>query len=194
MTAAHDPGPAAARDPSRAAQPPRDPLAFERLYSQLLELARARWRREPISHTLQATAVANEVFLRLRDFDPAALPDELAVRRYLAGAVRNFLFEYARRREAEQRGGGWTRTDLDDVIEVVEHRVGSNASELDEVLEALGESHPEAAEVVHLRFFAGLTFEQIGQAMGRTSRQVERLWLDGREWLRQRLEAGRRPR
>ncbi len=151
------------------------------VYDGLRKLAAAKLAREKVGQTLDATSLVHEAFLRLvggqtfdgqRHFFAAA-----------AEAIRRILVEQARRRRALKRGGANLREDLDP------DRFAAPAPDdellaLHEALDRLEEAHPEKAELVKLRYFAGLTADQAAKALGLSSSTADRNWAYARAWLR----------
>jgi RNA polymerase sigma factor (TIGR02999 family) len=171
-----------------------DGQASERLlplvYDELRRLARAHMANERSDHTLQATALVHEAYLRLvgeanprwdshRHFFSAA-----------AEAMRRILIEYARGRNTAKRGGQRKKLDLPDG----EAAPASPAIDwddvlsLDEALAKLAEESPARAELVKLRYFAGLSIEEAAQAMNISTTTAKRYWVIARAWLFKELE------
>ena len=155
------------------------------LYKDLNALARAQLRNERPGHTLQTADLVHETYLRIAG--PGA-GDWYGRRHFFsaaAEAMRRILIEHARRRLAMKRGGEQRRVSLSDVNEV------SIASEenpedllaLDDAIRRLDEQDPRAAEIVRLRFFAGLSVEETANALEISERTVKREWAVARAWL-----------
>ena len=160
-----------------------DPHAAEQLlplvYDELRKLAAAQMAGEKPGQTLDATALVHEAYLRLvgeqrfenrRHFFAAA-----------AEAMRRILVENARRRAASKRGGGWQRLPLDDAQRLTEAPEGLIA--LHEVLDQFTAMAPARAELVKLRFFAGLTMPEAAATLNISLATAERWWLYARTWL-----------
>jgi RNA polymerase sigma factor (TIGR02999 family) len=153
------------------------------VYKELRRLAAHRMARESPSHTLQPTALVHEAWLRL-------LKPEEVVRfqngdhfvATAAEAMRRILVESARRKKRLKHGGNLKRVDVDDV-EVALPLPADEVIALDEALDRLAKVDKRSAEVVQLRFFTGLTHEQIAEELGTSLRTVERLWKFARAWL-----------
>jgi RNA polymerase sigma factor (TIGR02999 family) len=164
-----------------------DPNAARELlplvYNELRKLAAARMANEGPGHTLQPTALVHEAWLRLTDNDPNA---QFANRAHFfaaaAEAMRRILVDRARRKSAGKRGGGWERINLDR-IEIAADADDDTLLLVSESLEKLAQEEPKAAEIVKLRFFAGLTLEQAGRVLGFTERTAKRHWAFARAWL-----------
>lgn len=156
------------------------------VYHQLRELAARKMRSEQAGHTLQATALVHEAYLRLVG-DAAREPGMHWDGRWhffaaAAEAMRRILVENARRRGRAKRGGGLKRVDLDPA-QLTVAEPPDDLLALDEALEALAAKHPDKAELVKLRYFAGLTIEQAAEALGTSVRTAGRDWAYARAWL-----------
>jgi RNA polymerase sigma factor (TIGR02999 family) len=157
------------------------------VYDRLRELARRRMRAERPDQTLQATALVHEVYLRLVDRD--------AVQRWdsrwhfyaaAAEAMRRILVERARRRGRLKRGGTMKRVELDPA-ELTVDEPPEELLALDEALDRLAERHPEKAQLVKLRYFAGLTIEEAAASLGVGTSTADRHWAFARAWLYRRM-------
>lgn len=168
-----------------------DPAASEELlplvYEDLRRLAARELQREPSGNTLQPTALVHEAWLRLVDqqYEP-----QWNHRGHFyaaaAEAMRRILVENARRKQTLKRGGDRAR----DALEVDRLPVASSRPEilaLNEALSKLAAARPELAQLVSLRYFAGLTMEQAAKAMGLSLRTAERNWTYVRAWLLEEL-------
>jgi len=167
------------------------PRAAEELiplvYDELRQLAAHQMAREEPGQTLQATALVHEAYLRL----VRCGNHEWENRRHFFGAaaeaMRRILVENARRKQRLKRGGSLER----DEIELGELPMPSPSEEVlavDEGLDRLTEVHPQAAELVKLRFFVGLTLEQSAEVLGIGRRTADNLWAFARSWLYRRLQ------
>jgi RNA polymerase sigma factor (TIGR02999 family) len=145
-------------------------------------------RGERADHTLQATALVHEAWLRLADHQNADWRDRAHFFAAAAEAMRRILIDNARRAGAEKRGGGRERVTLGALESEVEAEP-VEAAELAEALVRLEQHDPRAAEVTRLRFFAGLSVEDTARALGITPRTVHREWTYARarlfEWVRE---------
>lgn len=155
------------------------------VYEELRRLAAVRMANENASHTLQATALVHEAYLRLVDVDQ---PDSWQGRGHFfasaAEAMRRILIERARRKQRVRHGGGHQRIDLDEgVIPLGDRDPDQRLLELNEALERLERVEASRAEIVKLRYFAGLTVPQAAQAMGISVSTAERYWRFARAWL-----------
>jgi RNA polymerase sigma factor (TIGR02999 family) len=159
------------------------------VYEELRRLAAGKLAREPSGLTLQPTALVHEAYLRLLGGGP---PEGWDGRGHFfaaaAEAMRRILVEAARRRKAEKRGGGRSRVDLDEAV-LVRSRSPDELLELDDLLDQLATVNARAAEVVKLRFFAGLTGDQAADLLGVSPRAADSLWAYARAWLFERMHA-----
>jgi RNA polymerase sigma factor (TIGR02999 family) len=164
------------------------------VYDRLRDLARRRLRCERSDQTLQATALVHEAYLRLVDRD--------AVQHWnsrwhfyaaAAEAMRRILVEKARRRGRLKRGGAMKRVELD-AAELTVNEPPDELVALDEALGKLTERHPEKAQLVKLRYFAGLTIEEAATALGIGTSTADRHWAFARAWLYRRMAEGDPPR
>jgi RNA polymerase sigma-70 factor, ECF subfamily len=167
-----------------------DVAALDRLiplvHDELRRVARSHFRREHPGHTLQATALVHEVYLRLVDVDRMTLNSRTHFFAVAARLMRQILVDHARRKAADKRGGGATMLSLDDVSPV--SRASSvDVLALDEALDALSSRDSRQCRVVELRFFAGLSIDEAAEALGISAATVEREWAMAKAWLYQRL-------
>ena len=154
------------------------------VYDELRELARRNLANEPAGLTLQATALVHEAYMRL-GADPAARWDSR--RHYFAAAaiaMRRILVERARRHAGPRRGGGRARIPLEDAEMAADAPAPVDWLALDDALAALERQDPELAELVSLRYFAGLNIDQTAQALGISPRTVDRNWKVATAFLR----------
>jgi len=165
-----------------------EPQAAEKLlplvYDELRKLAAARLAQEKPGQTLQATALVHEAYVRLvgthqQDWDNRGHFFAAA-----AEAMRRILVDNARRKRTAKHGGGNTRVELDRLSHclAVDSR-GEELLALDEALEKLSQEDPRKAELVKLRFFAGLTLPEAAQTLGISLATAERYWAYARSWL-----------
>jgi RNA polymerase sigma-70 factor, ECF subfamily len=166
-----------------AAMPP-EPVDFnlEQVYETLHAIARYRLADEQRGHTLQATALVNEAYIKL-SADPAVFQLERS-RFYLlaAAAMRRILIDHARTKNRVKRGGGNKREILD-VAHLAFDDDPSLTLSLHDAIRRLEEVDADAARVVDLRFFAGLTIEETAEVLGVSDRSVKRDWQFARAWL-----------
>lgn len=165
-----------------------EPLAqyMPLVYDQLRQLATRRLREERAGHTLQPTALVNEVYLKFqnqRELDVQGRTHFLAL---AASALRQVLVDHARAHNSRKRGGGAVLVALDESAAITE-RNEQDLLDLHRALEKLQALDPLEARVVELRFFAGLTEAEIGREMGRSERWVRDQWTHAKAWLRREL-------
>ncbi len=155
------------------------------IYQELHRLARSYMRRERPEHTLQATALIHEAYLRLahEEVDWSSRQHFIGV---AAHVMRRVLVDYARAHNAECRGGGLKRVELEDGLAVSVERIDEVLT-LDEALDRLAQANPRQARVVELRYFGGLSVEQIAPLLGIAPRSVKRDWALARLWLHREL-------
>src|SRR5262245_27891561 len=157
------------------------------LYTELRKLAAARLSRENPDHTLQATALVHEAYLRLvGPTDRHGWDNRGHFFAAAAEAMRRILVESARRKNRVRHGGGRHRVELDEALEMAQSRPEALIA-LDEALERFAAIDPEAARLVHLRFFTGASMPEAAAALGMTLRTAERNWTYARTWLRRAL-------
>ncbi len=173
-----------------SAQGSAAPAATERLfnlvYDELRSIAGAYMRRERAEHTLQATALVHEAFLRLVDQTHIQWQNRAHFMGIAARAMRQILIDHARRKSTEKRGGGWERVTLDEGAEAGSE-LGLNVLELDEALSRFAALDDRAARVVELRVFGGMTVEESAHVLGVSPRTVNNDWSVARMWLTREL-------
>jgi RNA polymerase sigma factor (TIGR02999 family) len=169
-----------------------DPAAAEQLlplvYDELRRLAAGKLNREKPGQTLDATALVHEAYLRLVDVEQA---QQWNSRGHFfaaaAEAMRRILVENARRKQALKRGGDQARQPLDEV-EMAVPEVSDDLLALDEALSQLAVEDPQAAELVKLRYFSGLTVKQAADLLGISPRSADFLWTYARAWLLEKIQ------
>ena len=160
------------------------------VYDELRALASGQLRRERESHTLQPTALVNEVYLRLVDQEGAALEDRSHFLALAGRVMRRILVDHARRRNAEKRGAGQTLVSLEAGLDAEEANPSAGLLDVlafDEALRTLEELDERKARVVELRYFSGLTMDEVAESLGVSKRTAEGDWFFARAWLRARL-------
>jgi RNA polymerase sigma factor (TIGR02999 family) len=170
-----------------------DPAALDRLvplvYDELRRVARGHLQREPPGHSLQATALVHEVYLRLVDVDRMTLESRTHFLAVAARLMRQILVDHARRKRADKRGGGVTMMSLDEVSPAAPTS-SVDVLALDQALDALSSLDVQQCRVVELRFFGGLNIDEAAEALGVSTATVEREWAMAKAWLYQRLSSG----
>ena len=174
-----------------------DPQAADQLlplvYEELRKLAAQKLAQEKPGQTLQATALVHEAYLRLLDSDRAQ--DWNSRGHFFAAAaeaMRRILVDNARRKRAVKRGGDQVRVELDQ-LEIAASESSDGLVALDEALTHFTLVDPKAAELVKLRYFAGLTGKQAAEVLGVSPRTADSLWAFARAWLLQRIQGGESP-
>lgn len=160
---------------------------YEAVYAELRRVAGAQLRHEGPGHTLQPTALVNEAYLRLT---PGAAGWEN--RRHFFGAaaeaMRRILVDHARQRQAQKRGAGAERVTLSG-IDLPAATAGVDLLEIDEALTQLGVERPRLAQLVTLRYFAGMSIEEVAEALEISPATAKRDWAFARAWLQERIES-----
>ena len=163
-----------------------DPEAAEQLlplvYDELRKLASAKMAQQSPGQTLQATALVHEAWLKLTGNETSTWRNRQHFFRAAAEAMRHILVDRARAQQRAKRGGGLVPINLEDV-DVATNAEPDTLLLVDEAVQRLAAEHPDNAELVKLRFYAGLTIEQTAQAMGLSEKTVKRHWIHARAWL-----------
>ena len=171
-----------------------DEAAFERLvpmvHAELRRIARRQMGHERHDHTLQATALVNEAYLKLIDIEKVKWQDRAHFFAMSSRIMRRVLIDFARARGYQKRGAGARRVTLD------EGRVGAavrgaDVLALDEALESLAKIDPRKSQVVEMRCFGGLSIEETAEALGVSVRTVKRDWTMAKLWLQRELKKNR---
>jgi RNA polymerase sigma factor (TIGR02999 family) len=151
------------------------------VYDELRRLADRYLRRERADHTLQATALVNEAYLRLVDQN---VPWQNRAHFFGVAAemMRRILVDHARSHQAQKRGSGGVKLSLDEAINMSDERAADMIA-LDEALTALAEFDPQKSRIVELRFFAGLSIEETAKVLGIGTATVIRQWRMAKAWL-----------
>lgn len=160
-----------------------DREAFDRLfplvYDELRALAGRQLRRESPGHTLEATALVHEAYVKLAVPEGAGWSDRAHFFAIASRAMRQVLVDHARRRGARKRGGAWARTTLSGKPLGLD----TDPEELLALDAALEGLEPRQRQVVEMRFFGGMTEEEVAEALGVSDRTVRREWVRARAWL-----------
>jgi len=158
------------------------------MQGELRQIARHRRRRGSVGETLSTTALVNEAYLRFASspelFDRIDRSHFLAI---ASRAMRNIVINHARDRLAQKRGGGAAHETLGEDLLEADFAEASRLLELGDALERLEKVRPRLAQVVHLRYFAGLSEEETGEVLDIDRSTVRRDWLKARGWLYERL-------
>lgn len=161
------------------------------VYGELRRLARSRMGRIPPGQTLDPTALVHEAWVRISDRRPEGWSGRAEFFHAAARAMRDILVEDARRKGSLKRGGDRQRVVLNEQHAISVEAPSDDVLALDESIARLGESYPDAARVVSLRYFTGLTTEEVAEVEGVSVSTVERTWRFARAWLRDHLKEGR---
>ncbi|MFN0098501.1 MAG: ECF-type sigma factor [Gemmatimonadaceae bacterium] len=168
--------------PTRETARERSDDQFIRLYQELRLIADRLLRKEAAGHTLQPTALLNEAWLKLTGSPQLERLERTHYLAIAARAMRQVLVEHARQRRAAKRGGALTPITLTDDQLGVSLPI-DDMIDLDEALRQLGEQDERLLRVVELRFFVGLDEQETAEALGVTTRTVQRDWVKARAWL-----------
>ena len=157
------------------------------VYAALRRIAQRQLGRERPGHTLDSAALVHEAYLKLVDQQGLQWENRAHFYAIAARSMRRILIDHARARSAVKRGGGVAVLPLDRVEPVTAARSDEHLIALDETLTELARISPEAAQTVELRYFGGLTLEEIGVVLELSLRTVRRRWAFARAWLRREL-------
>jgi RNA polymerase sigma factor (TIGR02999 family) len=168
-----------------------DKAAFDALmplvYSELRKLARNYMRNQRPDHTLQTTALVNEAYLRLIDSSRVNWQNRTHFFAISAALMRRILVDFARARQSLKRGGEVQKVELDETLVIAPLEEKTDLVALDEALKSLAEMNPRQSQVVELRYFGGLSEEEIADHLGISVRTVRRDWSVARAWLFRKL-------
>jgi RNA polymerase sigma-70 factor (ECF subfamily) len=155
---------------------------LEIVYPELRKIAGRYLKQEASGHTLQPTALVNEAYLQLTGQMDKEWQNRNHFFAVAAQLMRRILVDYARSRKATKRDGGWQRLELTDALAVSDDRLDEIIS-VDSALDKLAEFDPRKSRVVELRFFGGLTEEEVADVLQVTPRTVRRDWNFAKAWL-----------
>ncbi|MHC4821924.1 MAG: ECF-type sigma factor [Planctomycetota bacterium] len=153
------------------------------VYADLRRIAQKYLAEERPEHTLQATALVHEAYLRLIDQDRARYQDRAHFLAIAAQAMRRILIDHARKRGRQRRGGDRRRVTFDEALAISAEQPSMDLVDLDGALTKLAEEAPDKAKVVEMRFFGGLSNDEVAAAMNVSSRTVKRYWQYAQAWL-----------
>jgi RNA polymerase sigma factor (TIGR02999 family) len=160
------------------------------VYQELHRLAKLYMVREREGHTLQATALVHEAYLRLTDASSATFQDRAHFFGMCATLMRRILVDSARLRGAWKRGGDWRPVQLEEAL-VVSAESGVDLVSLDDALKTLEKEDPRKSRVVELRFFGGLSVQETAAALKISVETVMRDWKLAKSWLKRELSGGK---
>ena len=158
-------------------------LLFPLIYDELKMLADIQLRNERADHTLQATALVHEAYMRLIDITDMSWNDRAHFMAVASQAIRRVLIDHARARSRQKRGSGEIQISLDDVATIAVQGPADDLVALDDALTLLSVEHPDKARVVELRFFGGLNLDEIAGILSVNKRTIDRYWLFAKLWL-----------
>jgi RNA polymerase sigma factor (TIGR02999 family) len=156
------------------------------IYGELRRMARRYMRKQPADHTLQTTALIHEAYMRLVGLEENRWKNRAHFFGVAAQAMRHILMDHARTRNRAKRGGGARVVSLDEVVTICEERSAELVA-LDDALTELARLDERKSKVVELRFFGGLTEEEIGEVLKVSTRTVRSDWKLARSWLLRKL-------
>jgi RNA polymerase sigma factor (TIGR02999 family) len=163
-----------------------DAKALERIvmlvYPELHKIAQRSLSKERAGHTLQTTALVNEAYLRLVDIHSVQWQDRAHFFAVGARIMRRILVDHARSKHNAKRGGGAVRVDFDEAL-VVSPKIDPALVRMDDALTQLASFDPRKAQIVEMRYFGGLTAEEIASVLGVSTQTVNRDWTLARSWL-----------
>ena len=156
------------------------------VYDELRRLAARYLRHEPLDHTLQPTALVHEAYMRLVDQRRVRWRNRAHFYGVAAQMMRRILVDHARAHKAEKRGAGWERVPL--IEDEMPGGTGAvDVLALDEALERLAALDPQQERIVELRYFGGLTIDEVAEVVGLSAATVVREWTIAKAWLRSEL-------
>jgi RNA polymerase sigma factor (TIGR02999 family) len=155
---------------------------FEQVYAQLRSVAQERLREERRDHTLQATALVHEAWIRLAGGKAIRWGGRAQFFAAAVEAMRRILIDHARKRNADKRGGGRPR-EVSSVLDLASDEKIGEAIVLDDLLLRLEKEDPRSTQVVRLRFYAGLSLEETAEVLGVSIGTVKNDWAYARAWL-----------
>lgn len=158
------------------------------VYDELRRMARRYMRRESQDHTLQTSALVNEAYLRLVDQKSVQWQNRAHFFGVAAQLMRRILVDHARSRSRAKRGGGAQRVSLAEPALI--SKEASEVIALDDALSNLAEMDPRKSQIVEMKFFGGLTTEEVAEVLKITPRTVEREWRKAKAWLNRALSKG----
>lgn len=167
--------------------PPSADALLSILYDELHRLAHHYMRTERAGHTLQTTALINEAYLRLVEIDRIQWRDRTHFVAMAATVMRRVLVDHARAHARDKRGGGVAITSLD--VDVAATQPGVDVLALNEALDRLATLDPVQGRIVELRYFSGLTIDEVSATLGVSAGTVKREWSIAKAWLYRELAA-----
>jgi RNA polymerase sigma factor (TIGR02999 family) len=166
----------------RSGEPEAEARLVELTYHELRKIAAGHMRREQPPHSLQTTDLVHEAYLRLVDQAGTPLRDRVHFFQVAAHVMRQVLIDRARKRHAGKRGGGVPAISLDNALNIAEAK-SADLMILEDALARLEKLDSRQCQVVEMRFFAGMSEEEIAEVLGVSARTVNREWRMARAWL-----------
>lgn len=163
------------------------------LYGELRRVAQSHLRYERADHTLSATALVHEAYLRLSKQRRIRAEDRVQFLGVAGGTMRRILVDWARAKKREKRGGGVPTVPLEEADEALTEEEAEEVLALDDALSRLSAASERGAKVVECRFFAGLSVEETAALLEVSSRTVQREWTAARAWLRKEIDRDLQP-
>jgi RNA polymerase sigma factor (TIGR02999 family) len=160
------------------------------IYEELRRLAAACMRRERSGHTLQATALVHEAYLKLMGQRNVEWHDRAHFFAVAATLMRRVLLDHARKRHTAKRGGAPHKATLEDSLLISDEHL-DDVLALDQCLTRLAAIDPQQAKLVELRFFAGMNVEEVAEIMSISTATVKREWASAKAWLNREMTRGR---
>ena len=157
------------------------------IYNELRRLAHRQMRRERAGDTMQTTSLINEAYLRLIDYERVQPQDRSHFFAIAAQAMRRILIERARSRRTAKRGSGGQKVSLDDAADLVDDRA-ANLVALDDALTSLATIDPRKAQIVELKYFGGLNYDEMAEVLKISPVTVRRDWRFAKAWLYTQLQ------
>ena len=158
------------------------------VYDELRRLARSYLQRERPDHTLQATGLVHEAYLRLVDQKTTTWQNRAHFVGVAAQLMRRILVDHARRHRTDKRGGDWTKVEFNEALAPSATRT-LDIIALDDALNDLAQLNPQHSQIVELRFFGGMKTEEVAEVLDVSPRTVQREWRMARAWLRRQIFA-----
>jgi RNA polymerase sigma factor (TIGR02999 family) len=160
------------------------------VYDELRRIAQSYLKSERPGHTLQATALVNEAYIRLVDWQNETWQNRAHFLGVAAGMMRRILVDYARERRAQKRGAGQHKITLNEAARFM-RRTDIDLVRLDEALETLARFDPQQSRIIELRFFGGLTIEETAHHLKVSPATVKREWTVAKAWLHREISGDR---
>jgi RNA polymerase sigma factor (TIGR02999 family) len=162
------------------------------VYAEMRRIAQRYMRQERKNHTLQATALVHEAYIKLIDQHSVNWENRAQFFGIAANVMRRILVDHARTRDSQKRGGGAGEISLDEALVYSPER-SSALLELDAALDRLAAQDPRQAKIIEMRFFTGLSVEEVAEVLGVSPKTIKRDWSMAKAWLHRELRAAYDP-